>query len=564
MIRPGSRAASFAASTAEAMRRAPTFSAVIGTALGLSIARQALALATPLLTMHVFDSATEASSLDTIAVLAIAFVVALLMSAAMRAVRASLMSAMSEDLARRLTLDALQAAVRSALAGSRKPGLAALQDTAELRRFLGGGTLADLFDMVSIPITLLVLWLLHPVYAVATAACCAAIALLGVVLDRTTRGIVRDASDQQLQTMGELQGRLRQTDMLEGLGMLAAVVRRWQPAQAVSLQRADHAQARARAVRGITEFATYCTQGLCVIVGTVLAISDQTSPGSIVAAMMLAGTAVQPMARVVLAWRDWAYSALAWRRLQELFVDHAAPEPRAPDPDGVEGLWLREVSWTPPEASRPVIRDLSLHCAPGTLTLVVGQNGAGKSTLLRLALGLLKPEAGQVTLDGQDTHHVARGTIGPRIGYMPQDVQLLDGSVLENIARFGPDAAATAVDAARMAGAHEMIGRLPQGYAAEAGPSGTLSMGQRRMIGLARALHGSPRLLVLDEPEAGLDRPGRDAARAGVLAAREAGAACLVVSHDPALWAGQVDQLLTLGKRGQWSVEMPARVAEAG
>ncbi|MGG5809973.1 ATP-binding cassette domain-containing protein [Falsiroseomonas sp. CW058] len=558
MIIPGTRAAG----VAEALRRAPAFSGVLATALGLSVARQALALATPLLTMHVFDSAAESASLDTLAVLTVAFVVALLMSAVMRAVRAALMSAMADDLSRRLSLDALQAAVRSALAGSRKPGLAALQDTAELRRFLGGGTLADLFDMVAVPIVLTVLWMLHPVYAVVTAACCALIGLLGLVLDRTTRGMVRSASDRQLQTMGELQGRLRQADMLEGLGMLAAVVRRWQPAQATALREADHAQARARAVRGLTEFAAYAAQGLTVVVGVVLALGDQASPGSIVAAMMLAGTAVQPMARVVLAWREWAYSALAWRRLQELFVDHAAPEPLPADPDGVEGLWLREVAWTPPGATRPVIGGVSLHCAPGSLTLVVGSNGAGKSTLLRLALGLLKPEAGQVTLDGQDTHHVDREEIGPRIGYLPQDVQLLDGSVLDNIARFGPRAAETAVDAARLAGAHDMIGRLPQGYAAEAGPSGTLSQGQRRMIGLARALHGAPRLLVLDEPEAGLDRPGRDAARAAVLAARGAGAACLVVSHDPALWEGQVDQVLHLEKRGGWSVTVAAPMAD--
>jgi PrtD family type I secretion system ABC transporter len=544
-----------------ALRGAPKLSGVLATALGLSLARQALALATPLLTMHLFDSAAEGGNLDTVGVLSVVFVLALLMAAAMRAMRAGLMAALAEDLSRRLSLEALQAAVRSAISGNRRPGLAALQDTSELRRFLSGGGVADMFDMVAVPLLLLVLWLLHPVYGVTVAAACVLIAALGYVLDRTTRGIVRSASDRQLQTMGELQGRLRQADLLEGLGMLGAVVRRWQPAQAEALSEGDQAQARARAVRGVTEFASYLAQAMTVVVGVILALGDQASPGSIIAAMMLTGMATAPVSRIVVTWREWAFSALAWRRLQELFQDHAVPAPRPPEAERHEGLWLRGISWTPPERTRKVIDGLSVYCPPGSITVVLGPNGTGKSTLLRLALGLIRPDEGQALLDGQDTHHVGREEIGARIGYLPQDVQLLDGSVLDNIARFGPDAAGTAVDAARLAGAHDMIGRLPLGYGAEAGPSGTLSQGQRRMIGLARALHGSPRLLVLDEPEAGLDRPGREAARGAVLASRAAGSACLVVSHDPTLWAGHVDQVLRLGRDGAWSVEGPERVA---
>jgi ATP-binding cassette subfamily C protein len=541
---------------AAAFGQAPAFTRLMALVLGMSIARQGFLLGMPLLTMHVMDSAGEANSLDTLTLLTIAFVVALVLAGALRAVRSALMSAMAEDMARRLSLEALQAAVRSALAGSRRPGLAALQDTAELRRFLGGSGIADLFDMVGVPVALFVLWMLHPVYAVVVAAACLILGVLGVVLDRTTRGLLRAASDRQLQTSGELQGRLRQADLLEGLGMLNAVVRRWEPAQARALQGTDKAQARAQSLRGITEFASYGSQGLTVVVGAVLALGDQVSPGSIIAAMMLTGTATSPIARIVLGWREWSLAALAWRRLQELFTrfQPATPPPRVAAP---AGLVLSGIGFTPPGAAHPVLDGLSLHCAPGTLTLVLGPNGAGKSSALRAALGLLPLEAGTALLDGEDAQAADRAAIGPRIGYLPQDVQLLEGSVLDNIARFGPADAAGAVDAARLAGAHDMIGRLPQGYASEAGPAGGLSTGQRRMIGLARALYGQPGLLVLDEPEAGLDTPGREAARAAVLAARAAGAACLVVSHDPALWQGHVDQILRLGPRAAWTVETP-------
>ncbi|NKC29345.1 ATP-binding cassette domain-containing protein [Falsiroseomonas selenitidurans] len=544
-----------------ALRRAPRFRGVLGLTLAMSVARQAALLGMPLLTMHIFDGVTEGHNLDTLMVLSFTFVVALCMAGALRALRAALMAALAEDIARRLSLEALQAAVRSALLGSRRPGLAALQDTAELRRFLGGNTLADLFDMTAVPVALVVLLLLHPVYALVVGAACAMMGLLGVVLDRTTRGLVRGASEKQLKNAGELQGRLRQSDMLEGLGMLAAVVRRWEPAQAGALAEGDRAQARARAVRGVTEFASYMAQGAVVVVGVVLALGNQASPGSIIAAMMLAGTATQPIARIVLAWREWAYASLAWQRLQELFADHAAPAPQAADPAGPPGLWLQAVRWAPPGAAQPVLADVTLYCPPGTVTLVVGPNGAGKSSLLRLALGLMAAEGGGVLLDGQDTRRVDRAALGPRIGFLPQDVQLLDGTVLQNIGRFGPEDAAGVVDAARMAGAHEMIGRLPQGYATEAGPTGGLSMGQRRMVGLARALYGSPALLALDEPEAGLDQAGREAVRAAVMAAREGGAACLLVSHEPALWAGHVDQVLRLAPGGHWSAEAPGEIA---
>ncbi|WP_203076797.1 ATP-binding cassette domain-containing protein [Falsiroseomonas ponticola] len=558
------RAGTAAAEVAQALARAPAFSGVLATAFGLSVARQACLLGMPLLTMHIFDGVIEGNNLDTLTVLALAFFVALVMGGVMRAMRATLMAALAESLARRLTIDALEAAVRSALAGSRRPGLAALQDTSELRRFLGGGTIADLFDMTATPIGLFVLYLLHPVYAVIALSACIAIGALGVVLDRTTRGMMRSASDRQVKTSAELQGRLRQADLLEGLGMLNAVVRRWEPAQAAALAEGDEAQARARAVRGITEYSSYIAQGTIVVAGVILATHHQVSPGSIIAATMLANSATSPIARVVLSWRDWALAALAWRRLQELFTDHAAPEPVPPAAEAHPGLWIRDLSWTPPGATRPVLDGTSVYCPPGSITLVLGPNGTGKSTLLRLALGLAAPDSGTALLEGQDTHRVARDAIGPRIGYLPQDVQLLDGSVLQNIGRFGPEDAEGVVAAARMAGAHDMIGRLPQGYATEAGPTAGLSMGQKRMIGLARALHGAPGLLVLDEPEAGLDQDGRQAVLAAVLAARAAGAACLIVSHDPGLWHGQVDQLLRLGARGAWKTEAPDRPAMRG
>ncbi|MGG5885749.1 ATP-binding cassette domain-containing protein [Falsiroseomonas sp. HC035] len=518
-----------------------------GLALALSVARQVALLGLPLLTMHVFDGVVEGRNLDTLAVLSLAFAVALALAAALRVLRGALVSAVADAVLHRVAPATLHAALRGAVAGGSAPGLAALRDLATLRRFLSGETPADLLDLAAVPVALTVLALLHPVHALVVGLGCIVLALLGLALDRTTRGTVQDAETRRQHHAATLQDRLRQADLLRGLGMLDAVTRRWQAAQPTLLEDSDRGETRARALRGVMALTGHLTQGAVVVAGVLLALADRASPGSVIAAMLLAGMATQPVARLAAAWQDWALAALAWRRLDELHSDDAAPAPRPADRAAPPGLVLRDLRWTPPGGAAPVLGGITLHVPPGTLTLVVGANGAGKSSLLRLALELAMPDAGRVLLDGEPAGHAT-------VGYLPQDVQLTEGSVARAIARCGPEDMDQVVDAARLAGAHELIGRLPQGYAT---PVEILSAGQRRLVGLARALHGGPALLALDEPEAGLDKPAREGVRDAVLAARDDGACCLVISHDGSLWDGHVDQLLVLAPGGLWRVEGP-------
>ena len=233
----------------------------------------------------------------------------------------------------------------------------------------------------------------------------------------------------------------------------------------------------------------------------------------------------------------------------------AAPEPLPRDPAAPAGLLLDGVAFHPSGRPAPIIGGIALHLPPGAVCTVQGANGVGKSTLVRLALGLLPPSAGRVLLDGQDSLHCERESFGARIGYLPQDVQLLDTDVFGNIGR-GPDAAPEAVvAAARAAGAHAMIGRLPLGYQTKAGQTSGLSAGQRRLVGLARALFGEPALLVLDEPEVGLDGAARAELRAAVERCRQRGGVVLVVTHEPQTWADVADIRLILGPGGTWRAQ---------
>jgi ATP-binding cassette subfamily C protein len=543
-----------------AVPRPVPLGAAFALALLLSLAAQATMLTAPLLTMHVFDGVLESRNLDTLTVLSLAFLAALALGGLLRALRGALIAAVAERLGRRLQMEALTAAVRAAAEGDRGPAAVALQDLAELRRLLSGAVPADLLDLVAIPLALGFLWMLHPAFF-AVALCGAALKLaVGGLADRATRDLLAEATAAQGQVTRGLMGWLRNQDLLAGLGLLPAVLRRWAPAHLAALAAGDAALRRARALQSLLTLVIYAQQIAVVVTGAVLLTRDAVSPGVMLAASTMVAFATNPVAHLVAQWRDWGQGAMAYRRLRRLVAGAPEPVPAPPLAGAPPGLSIEGVTLWPPAAIRPLLQDLTLHVPPGQAWAVAGPNGAGKTTLLRAVLGLAAPAAGRVLLDGQDTHRVARGAIGPRLGYLPQEAQLLEGSVLENIGRFAGGAPEAAVAAARRAGAHEAIGRLAQGYDTPAGSGAGLSGGQRRLVALARALHGSPRLLVLDEPEAGLDAPARAALRDAVRAARAAGAVVLLVTHDAAAWQGTIDGVLRLGGAEGWRAE-PAETA---
>jgi ATP-binding cassette subfamily C protein len=537
-----------AAAAPSPRRRTPAaVAAVLGLGLLLSLGVQAMVLTVPLLTMHVFDGVLESRNLDTLAVLAIAFATALLLGGVLRHLRAALLAVLAEQVGRRLQLRALVASVRVGLGGDRTPAALALRDVAELRRLLGGSVPSDLLDLVAIPLALAFLWLLHPLFFLVAALGCAVKGALGALADRATRRLVRDAAEAEARTVGALMGRLRQPDLLFGLGLLPAVLRRWAPLHLAALERHDAAQRRARALESLMQLAVLAQQIAIVGAGAWLLVRGHATSGVLMAALTMAGFATNPVARLAGQWRDWARGAVALRELRALAARGAPPAPVPPDPSAPPGLLIEALTLQPPCTARPLVSGLTLHLPPGSIWAVAGPNGAGKTTLLRAVLGLGPPQAGRVLLDGQDTWRADRAALGPRLGYLPQEAQLLEASVIENIGRFAGAPPAAAVEAARRAGAHAAIGRLPQGYDSPAGPDAGLSGGQRRLVALARALHGDPRLVVLDEPEAGLDAAGRAALRAGVAVVRGMGAVVLVVTHDPAAWQGTADGVLTIG-----------------
>jgi ATP-binding cassette subfamily C protein len=263
------------------------------------------------------------------------------------------------------------------------------------------------------------------------------------------------------------------------------------------------------------------------------------------AASILMGRALAPFEQLVEGWRSWISARETFRRLRDLMVEASdPPSDFVPDPKG--RLVLDRVLCVPPGTDRPTLRNISFTLEPGQALGIIGSSSSGKSTLARLIVGTLAPSAGGVYLDGQNVWTWEREHFGKHIGYMPQSVSLLSGTVADNIARMGEVDQAAVIAAARRADVHEMIGRLPKGYQTEIGDGGAkLSGGQRQRIALARALYGEPRLIVLDEPNSNLDQAGEAALGQAIMEAKKSGATVVVITHRPATLSA-VDRIIVL------------------
>jgi ATP-binding cassette subfamily C protein len=525
----------------------------------MSVVIQGALLLTPLLMMHFIDGVMRTRSLPTLYVLVGVIVVGVSFAGFLRYLRSMLLGILAERVGRRLQLRALIATVQVAVGGDRTAAALAMSDIADVRRLLGSSVTSDLFDVIIVPFALLFLWLLHPAVAFTALVLLLLQAFLVVLSYRATAGRSARASAATARANSEMTSWLDQRDAVRGLGLLPALLRRWAPSWLRAVEERDRAEARAKAFVGFVDFVGYLQRISIITVAAWLVVHDYISPGAKIAAVLMIGLTNAPLLAVLGRWRDWSQGIVAWKRLVALNARIASPEAVPPEPDAMTGVVFEDVSVRPPGTDLDLVSGLNLRMEPGEAWLLAGPNGIGKTTLLRSVVGLVAPATGRVLLDGQDTWRADRAGIGPRIGFLPQDLQLLDRSAVENIARFGEAATADVVAAARRAGAHDVIGRLHRGYDTPSGPAAGLSVGQQRLIAISRAIFGNPRLLVLDEPEAGLDQAALVRLREAVLAAKAAGSIVLLVSHDPRGWTGVADKVLRLERGGAWHVETPAR-----
>ena len=401
-----------------------------------------------------------------------------------------------------------------------------------LRQFMTGNGVFALFDSPWVPIYIAVLFLLHPVLglvAIAFALVQTSIAWYGHSLGKQ---IQADSAQSQADAQKFMQSKLRNIEVLSSMGMLSGLFARWQKLQHKALLQGGSAQQRLGVVTAVSKFARYTQQSLSLGVGAWLVIVGEISPGAMIAANVLTTRALAPIDLLVMSWPGFLSSKTAYERLKELMgFQHKGREKTMTDvPLGqlkVEGLTVRV-----PGRDKPVLNKVDFVALPGTVTVVLGPSGSGKSTLARSMLGIWPEFEGRIVLDEQDITQWTRESLGPHLGYLPQDIELFDGTIAENIARIGEVDSEKVIAAAQAAGLHQMILRFPKGYDTRVGQAGSfLSGGQRQRIGLARALYGQPVLVVLDEPNANLDDEGENALLNAVLLLKQQGKTVVLISH---------------------------------
>jgi ATP-binding cassette, subfamily C, bacterial exporter for protease/lipase len=453
----------------------------------------------------------------------------------------------------------------------------ALRDLDSFRQLLTGAVFAAIFDLPWMPIFIGILFVIDP--AVGFITLFGAFALFGLAMaqDRLSRPPLQEANAASLKGYAFTDAALRNDEVVRAMGMLQAIGARWSAYRAQSIERGAWASQRASVMGNATKFTRMVIQILVIGVGAYLVVIGEIGPAMLFANMILASRALQPVEKLVGAWDGIVNGGRAYDRLNEALRGYkpAAPTTTLPRPLGQ--LSIEGVNFAPPGADRYVLQGLNFKIEPGEMLGIIGPSGAGKSTLARLIVGVWRPNVGHVRLDGADVYSWNRAEFGRHGGYMPQDNELFAGTLRDNIARFLPDITdEQVVAAATLADVHGLILRLPKGYETELTDGGyMLSAGQRQRVGLARALLASPRLLVLDEPNASLDAEGEDALMRVIDTLKAQGTTIVVVSHKPTILRS-ADKMLVLREgrmelfgpkdavMARFTQPAPARPVEAG
>jgi PrtD family type I secretion system ABC transporter len=494
-----------------------------------------LYLAAPLYMMQVYDRVMRSQSVPTLLYLTLAVAMCYVALAVLDGVRGQILAGISDIIEQQLGRVLLHQATAPAAANRARPGAGLLgRDLDTVRQFAAGAAVQSFIDLPWAPIYLAVITLLH--WSLGLFAAGAATILLGLswLAERAARGPMAQANQVAGRAYQFGDAVTRYADCASTMGLGPGLTTRWQKLRRLMLDAQNDASRRTVLLQAVARFARLFTQSAILGFGAFLAINHEVSGGAVFAGSLLLGRTLAPVEGVIATWRGTLAARDAFARIAATASEAPEQALELPVPRGE--VSLDDVSWTPPGAERPALRNITLKIEAGAVLALIGPSAAGKSTLSRVMAGALRPSEGIVRLDGAELHTWNDAQLASAIGYLPQDVALYPGSIGENIARFGGATDEAVVAAAQAACAHDMILRLPAGYGSmvEEG-SGLLSGGQRQRVALARALFGDPPVLVLDEPNASLDAEGEAALIAAVIEARRRRRTVIMITHNVAL-----------------------------
>lgn len=530
-----------------------------GAMLFFSLVVNLLMLAPSIYMMQIYDRILTSRNITTLVMLSLVVMLAYLAMGALEWARTRIAIPVSIAFDHALGRRLLEISHRLSIEMNGGANKQLLMDLANVRQFITGQALYTLADVPWVPIYFLVIMLLHPVLGMAALVGGGLLIFLTWLTEAVTREPLKHANERANEATRFATLNLRNSEVIEAMGMLETMIRRWQDRQDQHLVEQARASERAGAIGALTRFLRASQQSLILGVGAYLYLQGEITPGAMIAASILAGRMLSPIEQLIGSWKLWGSAQDAWQRIDKVL----SIPPRTysavtlPAPRGE--ITLEGVVGGAPGTETPFLRGISIKIPAGMSLAIVGPSASGKSTLLRMIAGVWLPRAGVVRIDGADMQQWRRQDIGPHIGYLPQDVELLEGTVAENIARHGDMDNDKVIQAAQAAGVHEIILHLPKGYDTQVGVGGAyLSGGQCQRIALARALYGSPSLLIMDEPNANLDEAGEIALDKALAQAKANKQTVIIVSHRPgairhceAMAVMQAGQIVQYGPRDQ-------------
>lgn len=502
----------------------------------ISLVMNLLMLALPIYSLQVFDRVLLSRSGATLFYLTLIVIILVTAYAFLEAIRLKFLLRLGNRFQMAFEGRALDACISRSVKLS-EPVTGPLRDLSIVRNFVASPQgIVAVIDTPLALVFLVVVYFIHPLLAAAMVVGILLLMMVALLTEWSTSNAVKAANvagNKAQARSGEI---VRNAELVEAMGMREAILKYWQQFSQESLHHQSVSGDRSALLTAIGRWDRLVIGIAMTGLGAYLAIEDRITVGGMIAASLLAGRGLAPLESLIPLWRQIVGVRSAWSQLSEALAQYPRPENAMGLPAPLGALSVEQVVYAPPGAEVPTLKGISLQLAPGKQLGLVGPVSAGKTTLTKLICGIWKPRSGAVRLDNADVYQWNRADFGRHVGYLPQGAELFSGTVRDNIARFSDAPDEAVVEAAQLAGVHDLILRLPQGYETVIGGAGaTLSGGMRQRIGLARAMFGSPKLVVLDEPSANLDGDGEQALLRALADMRTRGATVVIVTHKISL-----------------------------
>ena len=509
-----------------------------------SCAINLLMLTGPLFMLQVYDRVLASRSIPTLVVLYLLIVFLFALLGVFNFYRTRMLSRIGHRIEKSLMNNAQAFRIR----GQTDPLLRQVNpvsDIARVRQFVGGRGIAAFFDLPWVPIYIGVVFILHPWLGYLTVAGVIVITLFTLINENLSRKKLADSTEWEFKSSQFAETSRQSSDAIISMGMMDNVVNSWNALKIKGLARSQNASDVSEVIMSTSRAIRLLLQSSILGLGGYLAVIQIITPGMMIAGSIIGGRALSPLDQAIANWRPFVMARQAYHRLNNLLVDDEQVKTQLPAPKANLNV-QNVIKYAAGSGGQAIIKGLNFDLVAGDGLGVVGPSAAGKSSLAKLLIGVWAPDRGAIRLDGATYDLWDPALLGQYIGYLPQNIHLLEGTIKQNISRFNPDAKDEEIlDAARLAGVHELILTMPNGYDAQIGVDVVLSGGQVQRIGLARALYKNPVLIVLDEPNSNLDVEGDQALAKAIIAMRKKGSIVIVMAHRPSAIAA-VNKVLML------------------